>query len=152
MTPMQKQQIQNLRAEGLGYGRISQALGLAKSTVKSYCTRNEIPVGTLQDKGKSGLGPFCPQCGNPIVQKAGKKPRRFCTDACRVQWWKEHPEKLNKKAYYPVTCQSCGREFVAYGDSQRKFCSHACYIDSRFGKDERRGTPNPKNNRQSGAA
>ena len=94
MTPMQKQQIQKLRAEGLGYGRISQALGLAKSTVKSYCTRNEIPVGTLQDKGKIGLGPFCPQCGNPIVQKAGKKPRRFCTDACRVQWWTEHPEKL----------------------------------------------------------
>ena len=152
MTPMQKQQIENLRLQGLGYARIGQALGLAKSTVKSYCQRHDVAVGAAPETGRSSLGAFCPQCGNPIIQKAGRKPRRFCTDECGKAWWKAHPEKLQRKALYNITCQSCGKEFISYGNDKRKYCSHACYIDSRFGKDERRGTPNTENIRNTGAA
>lgn len=40
---------------------------------------------------------------------------------------------LNKKAVYTHTCAGCGREFTAYGNARRKYCSHACYINHRFG-------------------
>lgn len=32
----------------------------------------------------------------------------------------------------PDTCPACGKEFPVYGNSHRKFCSHACYIAYRF--------------------
>jgi hypothetical protein len=34
---------------------------------------------------------------------------------------------------YSFTCAGCGVEFAAYGNASRKFCSHECYIKSRFG-------------------
>lgn len=51
MTDYQKTQIMKLRAEGLGYGRIAQQLGISLNTVKSYCRRNNVngdivPVNT----------------------------------------------------------------------------------------------------------
>jgi hypothetical protein len=37
-----------------------------------------------------------------------------------------------KKAYYFQFCQFCGAEFAAYGNCNRKYCSHECYINARF--------------------
>jgi len=42
---------------------------------------------------------------------------------------------LDKKAIYNIICANCGTEFEAYGNKDRKFCSHNCYIASRFGKE-----------------
>lgn len=42
MTDYQKTQIMKLRAEGLGYGKIAQRLGISLNTVKSYCRRNNV--------------------------------------------------------------------------------------------------------------
>ena len=53
--------------------------------------------------------------------------RRFCYDACRMAWWKNHPEKLNRKAEYHFTCAHCRKKFTAYGNKNRKYCSRACY-------------------------
>ena len=44
------------------------------------------------------------------------------------------PEMLDKKALYTHTCAGCGRKFTAYGNSRRKYCSHACY--TRTGLEE----------------
>lgn len=35
---------------------------------------------------------------------------------------------MKRKAVYTYTCPACGKEFTVYGNSHRKFCSHACYI------------------------
>jgi len=48
-----------------------------------------------------------------------------------MQWWKEHQESLQKKAYYALTCQQCGKEFQSYGNKERKYCCRGCYIASR---------------------
>ena len=42
-------------------------------------------------------------------------------------------ELVKRKAVYTFTCPACGKEFTVYGNSHRKFCSHACYIAYRFG-------------------
>lgn len=42
-------------------------------------------------------------------------------------------EEVNRKANYSCTCAFCGKQFTSYGNKHRKYCSHACYINDRFG-------------------
>lgn len=114
MTDEQKQQIIALRRDGAGYGRIAARLQVSINTVKSAVS-------------------VCEQCGKPIEQNPGRKRKRFCCDACRNKWWNAHLELVKRKAVYTYICPACGKEFTVYGNSHRKFCSHACYIAYRFG-------------------
>lgn len=77
----------------------------------------------------------CENCGAAIQQYAGRKKKRFCCSDCRYQWWNSHLDQVNRKAYYEITCQHCGKVITVYGDSRRKYCSHECYIAARFGKE-----------------
>jgi endogenous inhibitor of DNA gyrase (YacG/DUF329 family) len=134
MTNLQKQRIAELRGQGIGYARIAESLGISENTVKSYCQRNNLggnmAVATQPADGQT----FCRRCGKALTQSPGKKPIKFCSVECRAAWWKAHPDRLNKKALYRVTCSACGAEFTAYGNAKRKYCSHACYVAGRFGK------------------
>lgn len=125
MTDEQKQQIIVLRRDGAGYGRIAAQLQISINTVKSFCRRHSLAANTA--------GAVCEQCGKPIEQNPGRKRKRFCCDACRNKWWNAHLELVKRKAVYNYTCPACGKEFTVYGNSHRKFCSHACYIAYRFG-------------------
>ena len=51
---------------------------------------------------------------------------------CSFQKLVAHPEAVKQKAVYTFTCQECGKEFTAYGNAKRKYCSHSCYIAARF--------------------
>jgi hypothetical protein len=39
------------------------------------------------------------------------------------------------KNYLPKKCACCGITFNTIGNSKRKYCSHACYITERYGKE-----------------
>ena len=69
-----------------------------------------------------------------LIQPSTGRPKKFCSDKCRREWWKAHPEKLHRKdtAIYTMTCARCGKEFTSYGNKNRKYCSHDCYIKARF--------------------
>lgn len=125
MRENQKQQIISLRREGAGYGQIATAIGISINTVKSFCRRHSLTAKTPES--------VCEQCGKPVTQNPGRKRKRFCSDSCRNKWWNSHLELVQRKAVYTFTCPNCNQEFNAYGNSHRKFCSHACYIDYRFG-------------------
>lgn len=129
MTEAQKEQVRFLRCEGLGYGAIAARLDISENTVKSFCRRNHLT-------GVASKEPVlvCRNCGGPLPQKPKRKQRKFCSEACRRAWWKQHPELIHKAAFYPATCAHCGREFQSYGNKNRKYCSHACYIAARFKK------------------
>lgn len=134
MREIQKEQITFLRTQGHGYGKIAETLDIPKETVKSYCKRNSLGgVKAGNNLDAKTILPFCKQCGNPIKQKSGQKMRKFCCDRCRQIWWNIHPDKVVKKAIYTFTCQHCGAEFSSYGNAERKYCSHECYIAERFG-------------------
>lgn len=132
MTEEQKNSIIKYRNSGLGYGAIAKEAGLTKDAVVAFCRRNGL-TGNMTGKAPEGTGSHCKECGAALVQAEGMKTRLFCCAECRKKWWKEHPENLNKKAVYTFICAGCGREFTAYGNSGRKYCSHACYIKDRFG-------------------
>jgi endogenous inhibitor of DNA gyrase (YacG/DUF329 family) len=87
-------------------------------------------AGKTQDEIKEI---YCKQCGNEIVHITKSKKKIFCSYPCRMEWWKAHPEFVMQKAVYSFLCPQCNNEFSSYGNNKRKFCSHACYIASRFG-------------------
>lgn len=136
MTDSQKEEIIVLRKDGIGYMKIAQKLGISQNTVKSYCRRNGLSKPediAMATPVKADAESFCLQCGVPVSQTQGRKQKRFCSDKCRMNWWNHHQEKINRKANYEFTCACCGKKFTAYGNSNRKYCSHECYINDRFG-------------------
>lgn len=134
MTSEQKKQIHLLREKGYGYTTIAEALGLTKNQVSAYCRRNNLS-GTKAERTVSSRpdSACCLCCGKPLTQTPGRKPIKFCSNECRVKWWNSHQDMVDKKAIYSFTCACCGKEFTAYGNAKRKYCSHACYITDRFG-------------------
>ena len=136
MTNTQKERIALLRGKGESYAQIAATLYISENTVKSFCRRNKVYSGTTpsntQPLSPSPLS-ICKQCEKEIVQPPKRKKKMFCSYSCRMEWWKVHPEQVQQKAVYSFLCCCCKNEFTAYGNKQRKFCSHACYINARFG-------------------
>ena len=67
----------------------------------------------------------CPFCGREFlpVWESGMLPR-FCSDECRVAWWKEYNKIAPEPAATPAQCGYCGK---ALETSDRKYCNRACY-------------------------
>ena len=125
MTEEQKTAIAAYRRNGCGYKKIGQLLGVSENTVKTYCRRNGLG-GTVAQSKINGI--LCRNCGEPVMQIAGKKQKKFCSDACRIKWWNHHT-RLRKKN---TVCAHCGKSF--HGRHGQKYCSHACYVAERFGE------------------
>ncbi|MDO4301926.1 MAG: helix-turn-helix domain-containing protein [Clostridia bacterium] len=142
MTDLQKKQILNMRKNGDGYKAIASALGLTRDTVRNFCKKNDMTgygkVSAMNTDEKISGGKICANCCKPIEQSNKGRQKRFCSEKCRREWWKLHPEKINKKdtALYHLKCVYCGRDFVSYGNKNRKYCCHNCYIHDRFWKKE----------------
>lgn len=135
MTGEQKELILQLRAGGLGPAEISRRTDVPKNTVKSFLKRNSTPVSVPVKAEVQESADSCRECGRPIIQNPKTKQKIFCCDACRVKWWSKHRNELSRSAsaVYTFKCRNCGRMFQAYGNSHRKYCSHACYIADRYG-------------------
>lgn len=133
MTEQQKSLIEKFRSDGLGYAAIAKTLFLSKDSVKAYCRNHSLGgVRSEMVRVKNVELNYCPVCGKTLSHVPGKKHKKFCSDECRLSWWHKHPENGKKKAFYTFTCPECGKEFQSYGNSKRKYCSHKCYITSRY--------------------
>lgn len=121
MTIQEKNTIEKLRQNGYGYKKIAAELNLPIGTVKTYCKRH---LAMEDDKQR------CPVCETVIKQAPHKKEKRFCSDKCRMKWWKEHPDLINRPSKYEYICSYCGKNFSSR-NPKRKYCSQRCYIDSR---------------------
>ena len=135
MTPQQKEKIIRMRREGFSYASISKDLGMSENTVKSFFRRNNFGIAGATT-GVQNDGILCRLCGTLLTQTAGVKPKRYCSDKCRLTWWNQHPEAVNRKAIYTFICPICGREFESYGNKHRKYCSRTCYGRSKAGHHE----------------
>jgi len=130
MTLAQKNTIKYMRLDGKSYGEIAKWLGLSINTVKSHCQRKKL---THTPKKLNANTSYCKQCGQEMEIIAKRKMKKFCSDKCRSIWWAANPELVKRKATYDFICVYCGGAFTAYGNNNRKYCNHACYIASRFG-------------------
>lgn len=125
MRAAQAEQVTHMRLMGNSYGRIADELGLPLNTVKSFCRRK----GIVTEDGVSR----CEYCGAEVKQTEHRKRKRFCSDTCRTRWWSAHRHLLHRASRVALHCLNCGREFTDYATAGRKYCSHECYINTRFG-------------------
>jgi len=137
MTSTERSQIEKLQRQGLGYRRIAAMTGISVNTVKSYCKRNPTP-SLAEEELPEDLA-LCRNCGKPVSQTPHKRKKVYCSDKCRMAWWRAHPEDLKRTAFYQITCRHCGRAFESYGNAQRKFCSWECYDTFRSKGGEKHG-------------
>ena len=133
MTDKQKNQIAEYREQGMSYTEISKKMDLSINSIKTYCKRHGLGGIRAYEADSSFVVVACEHCGNPVKQNPGRKQKRFCSDKCRNLWWNSHIDLVKKKANYECTCVSCGKQFTSYGNKERKYCSHSCYIEDRFG-------------------
>lgn len=131
MTEFETQQIELLQRQGIGYRRIAAITGLSENTIKSYLRRKVRP--------KPALAHLCRTCGQPVPQTPHKKEKLYCSDKCRMTWWRTHQADLKKTAFYEFTCLNCGKLFQVYGNATRKYCCRECYLASRQAGGDRHG-------------
>lgn len=138
MTELQKKTILNMRKNGDGYKTIASAVGLSRDAVRAFCkSRNMAGYGkaaALNSNERVQAGELCINCYEPLKQSTKGRRKKFCSEKCRREWWKRHPEKSNPRetAQYHLKCVCCGNTFISYGNKNRKYCSHNCYIHNRF--------------------
>lgn len=142
MTDLQKRQILNMRKNGDGYKTIATAIGLSRDVVRNFCKQKDMTgfgvASVMNTKEKISNGKICANCCEPIEQPTKGRRKKFCSEKCRREWWKQHPDEINQKetAQYHLKCAYCGKDFISYGNKNRKYCSHYCYIHDRFWKKE----------------
>ena len=122
MTTTQKETIKQLREQHIGYTEISKAVGLPVNTIKSYCYRQGLHTEALLTNAD-----VCKCCGKVIKVKSKTRPRIFCSDKCKNDWWYRNREVRKNENIVEYTCGSCGKRFTDYVHAERKFCSLACY-------------------------
>ncbi len=76
----------------------------------------------------------CACCGKWLFNPATGRKKRFCNDDCRRKWWNLNRDQMNKgsESQYVITCVGCGKQFISYGNSKRKYCSKECYVNHRY--------------------
>ncbi len=142
MTDDQREAIFHLRMEGLGYKAIARRLRLKRDNVRSHCKHAGLhghgEVVPLNRREKLKQQNTCRYCAGNIQQPDKGRRRSFCSSECRRQWWTENRDQRRPDwdKVYHYHCQHCGELFTAYADRKRKYCSHPCYIQSRFWRDE----------------
>lgn len=145
MTEAQAEQITQMRMKGIGYKSIATVVGLSRDIVRNYCKAHNMTgytsaltknVQMMIEKGDA-----CLYCGGNIVKAGTGRPKKFCSEKCRRNWWKAHPEaaKRREDAARRLVCPKCGKPFTVYGKTDRKYCSHECYIRDRFWKEDENG-------------
>lgn len=130
MTEEQKNRIAELRGQGVPFNKIAKQLDLNRDTIKSYCRR--YGIGIDEDSVDKDIT-HCKNCGAKIIQPPKKKKKIFCCNKCRNAWWATHPDKIQRKSMYMRICVHCKKEFEAYRNAKRKYCSRECYMAERFG-------------------
>lgn len=114
------------------------AVNVAKQNVEEICNAYQLSYEIDAKKYDASatdevMVKACECCGNPVSQNPGRKQKRFCSDSCRNHWWNTHMEDVDRRANYECVCECCGKTFSSYGNKKRKYCSHSCYINGRFG-------------------
>lgn len=135
MTTEQAQQISYLRYEGKSYREIAGMLRLREAAVKTHCSRHGLTDKSIEMLREAKGAAVCPCCGSVIVQIPKQKPRKFCSDKCRYDWWNRNQSLRRNQDEYSHVCAMCGKEFYSYGSKKRKYCSRRCYLAARYGNE-----------------
>ncbi len=98
MTETDKELIFELRIKGSGYKAIAAVLGINRDKVRRFCKHNSLygsaEMVSYNIKERVKAKELCAHCYKTINQKITGRPRRFCKDECRRDWWNKN-RKVN---------------------------------------------------------
>lgn len=77
MDGFQKEQIRNLRREGMSYAKIAKQVDVSRDAVISFCRRNGLqeikkPIPVVN----TDAADVCRECGKPLIQVDGDETAR----------------------------------------------------------------------------
>jgi hypothetical protein len=91
MTDYQRKNIIKMRVSGDGYQLIAKSVGLTRDAVRNYCKKNNLQgygyVTALNVSEQIKSGQLCKNCCMPVNKKHTGRPKKFCSDKCRYDWW-----------------------------------------------------------------
>ncbi len=134
MSEQEKQYIVKQRTLGKSFVQIGRELGRGESSVR-YAFRHimdkELKVDEIIPAVVLGAGthttPKCKYCGRSFEKPALGGKQMFCSARCRNAWGNEQKRRIP----YGRVCEQCGREFTAFGNPHKRFCSRKCFADSQ---------------------
>lgn len=129
MNTLQKEDVASLRQEGYSYRAIADYTGLTYDAVKSYCKRQKLT--RVQEHENLPERSFCRECGKEVPLLHGHRRRKFCSDECRMEWWKAHRNLVKRKTLKAFQCAHCGKTFYKYPAQKQRYCSRECYLEER---------------------
>lgn len=133
-----REQARLLREKGMGYKKIASFTGLDRDTVRNACKKVEAGAENRELSDRMESGEVCAFCGGTIERTGNMgRPRRFCSEHCRRQYWRLHrPEQKRKEdKLFLRTCAYCGKTFQIYGKNDRKYCCREHYRLHFYGSD-----------------
>ena len=124
-----REQARLLRGHGMGYKRIAGITGLTKDAVRNACKRIDADCEDRDLFKRIEAGQACAYCGGEMEQHGSGRPRRFCSERCRRQYWRLHRSEQKKKEdkLFLRSCAYCGRTFQIYGKNDRTYCCREHY-------------------------
>ena len=114
-----KNLIVTYRSNGLSYADIAEKLGTTAEYARTVYSRASKTASKNDSHKPNG---FCKLCGKPLDLSGNRRNRLFCDDKCRSQYYNQK----NLHTPFICVCKRCGREFVAYGNPNKHFCSREC--------------------------
>ena len=131
MTKEERLKAIDLCIRGKTYNEIAKVMHIPLNTIKSYLRRNKVKM-RKEDRKNEEEKNYCKTCGHEITEGRRQIGRRFCSIACKTKWFNKNRDKVNSKNRIDKTCPTCKDTFKDYVNGKRKYCSHKCYILSRF--------------------
>ena len=96
MTALQCERIAEMRMQNYPYSFIGQALNISPNTVKSICRRKGfVSTGKRKTKAEKQQVSICKNCRSVFTPER-KDGRSFCSEKCRMAWWKENRKIIKK--------------------------------------------------------
>ena len=74
---------------------------------------------------KGRLSQVCPNCGKEFQPEWKTGSRKYCSDACRIEWWREYHKANPPEAEPAKECLICGGQLKGAGGT---YCSRFCYL------------------------
>lgn len=121
---VKKEVILKMKNGGASYTEIARELGIPIGTVKSIVKRAKAPKKVEES--------YCLECGASIKSLPKHKKKKFCSDLCRMNYWKK-----NNNKFVEGRCKCCDKRIHYYPSRHRSFCSRACYL--KFMESEEHG-------------
>lgn len=100
MSEKQKQDVVQMRIDGMRMKDISKETGLGLSVIKTLCAKHSIKPGSK----------VCANCFSQIPPYHS----RFCSKECSSNWWRLHRKEQPHKEYHFV-CEHCHKNSLSIG-------------------------------------